>query len=224
MTKHCESVSREDKTETVIARLIANTRRRKRPDNLVEIAYYIRRAEKDLGSLKAVAETIGLSTDQLWQFLSVERLCPEVRKLVEERKIDLVNIVHYMRNFDAEAQQVIAEEVVAGRLSGKDIRVLAPLQKSLPNLSIDELISRVQKSRDVKVYVAYFRVPPGLEDADALERRFGRIVGQSEIVSFTVEDQIGILKLTPSGRKKLQEATKERSVSLRKFVDAIVLE
>jgi len=224
MTEPSESVSRESNRDIAIVRLIANTRKKSRPDNLIQIARLIRWLQKDLGSLKAVAEAIDLSTDQLWQFLSVERLCPEVQKLVEERTIDLVNIVHNMRNFDAKAQQIIAKEVIAGRLSGEDIRVLAPLQKSLPNLSVHELISRVQKSRDVRVYVAYFRVPPGFKDADALERRFAGIVGQPEIMSFTVEVQIGTLKLTPPGRKKLQEAAKERNLSLRKFVDAVVLE
>lgn len=214
----------ETKRESVIARLIANTCRRKRPNNLIEIARDIRWLQDDLGGLKAVSEIIGISTDQLWQFLSVERLCPEVRKLVEERKIDLVNIVHYMRDFDAEAQQIIAREVVAGRLSGEDIRALAPLQKTFPHLTVAQLIERVQESRDVKVYVAYFRLPPGFKDANALERRFEKIVGQTEIVSFSVEDRIGTLKLTPSGRKKFQEAAEERNMSLRKFVDSVVLE
>lgn len=221
--KEC-SKSTNAEVEPIIARLIANTRKRKRPNNLVEIAHDIRQAQNKLGSLEAVAETISLSTDQLWQFLSVEQLCPEVQKLVEERKIDLVNIVHYMRNFDGEAQQVIAREVIAGRLSGEDIRALAPLQKSLPHLSVHGLISRVQKSRDIKVYVAYFRVPVGFRDVNGLRRRFERIVEQSEIVSFTVEGQIATLKLTPSGRKKLRGAARERNMSLRKFVEAVVLE
>lgn len=224
MNECSKSMNGETTRESVIARLIANTCRRKRPNNLVKIARDIRWLQDDLGSLKAISETIGISTDQLWQFLSVERLCPEVRKLVEERKIDLVNTVHYMRDFDAEAQQVIAREVIAGRLSGEDIRVLAPLHKSLPHLTIDQLIERVQKSRDVKVYVAYFRLPRGFKDADVLEKRFEGIVGHTEIVSFTVEDRVVTLKLTSSGRKKLQEAANERNMSLRKFVDAVVLE
>jgi len=128
-----------------------------------------------------------------------------------------------MRDFDAEGQEVIAREVVEGRLSGEDMKVLAPLHRSLPHLSVDQLITRVQKSRDIKVYVAYFRVPRGFKEANALESRFAEIVGQDEIVSLTVEGQIGTLKLTSAGRKKLAEASKECKLSLRKFVDAIVV-
>lgn len=217
-------MNREAKREAVIARLIANTLRKKRPNSLIEIARDIRWLQNDLGSLKAVSETIGISTDMLGQFLSVERLSPEVRKLVEERKIDLVNVVHYMRDFEPEAQQVIAKEVIADRLSTNDIRVLAPLRKSLPHLTVDQLISRVQKSKNIKVYVAYFRIPPGFENTDASKRRFEKIVGKNEIVSFTVKDLVGTLELTSFGQKKLRGAAKERNLSLRKFVDRIVLE
>ena len=38
------------------ARLMANIHRKKRPDNLVKIAGYIRRLESDVGSLEAVSE------------------------------------------------------------------------------------------------------------------------------------------------------------------------
>ncbi|MBM3241381.1 hypothetical protein FJZ31_34300 [Candidatus Poribacteria bacterium] len=217
-------MNREEMREIVIARLIANTCRKKRPNSLIEIARDIRWLENDLGSLKAVSETIGISTDMLGQFLSVERLSPEVQNLVAERKIDLVNIVHYMRNFDSEAQQVIAREVIEGRLSGEDIRALAPLQKSLPHLTIEQLISRIQKSRDVKVYVAYFRVPPEFKNSNELKGKFEKIVGETEIVSFTVKDYVGTLELTSAGLKKLREAAKKRNLSLRKFVDMIVSE
>lgn len=215
-------MNREYKREIVIARLIANTHRTKRPNNLIEIAHDIRWLQNDLGSLKAVSETIGISTDMLRQFLSVERLCPEVHKLVKERKIDLVNIVHYMRSFSPKAQQVIAREVIAGRLSPNDIRVLAPLQKSLPHFTINQLISRVQKSRNIKVYIAYFRIPLGFKNTNVLKRRFEKIVGKTEIVSFTIKDQVGTLELTLVGQKKLREAAKKRNLSLRKFVDMVV--
>ena len=217
-------MNREVKREAVIARLIANTRRKKRPNNLIEIARDIRWLQNDLGSLKDVSVTIGISTDMLRQFFSVERLCPEVQKLVEERNIDLVNIVHYMRNFEPEAQQVIAREIIEGRLSGEDIRVLAPLQKSLPHLTVEQLISCVQESRNIKVYIAYFRIPLGFKNTDELKRRFEKIVGETEIVSFTVKDQVGTLELTPAGLRKLREAAKEHNLSLRKFVDMTVLE
>lgn len=209
--------------ETAV-RLIANTRRKKRPDSIVEIAGYIRELESDVGSLKAVSEIPGIdiSAHMLRQFLSVEWLCPEVKKLVAERKIDLINVVHYMRDFDPEAQKTIAEEVIVGRLSANDVRVLAPLSKSLSGLTMDQLILKVRESKNIKIYVAYFSVPPELKDDEALRRRFEDIVGESEVKSLTVEDHIGTLELTTVGQKKLREAAKEHKLSLRKFVDTVV--
>lgn len=216
---NCSNIKRE----TVIARLIANTRRRKRHNNLVQIARDVRWLENDLGGLKAVSETIGLSLDMLQQFLSVERLCPELRKLVEERKIDLINVVHYMRNFDSAAQQAIAGEVIAGRLSAEDIRVLAPLRGNLTNTNIHQLISRVQKSRNIKVYVAYFRVPKGFADVGSLKKRLEKIVGKTELVSLELTNSTGVLELTWMGQRKLRQAAKKRRLSLRKFVAMIVV-
>ena len=216
---NCSNIKRE----TIIARLIANTRRRKRHNNLVQIARDVRWLENDLGSLKAVSETIGLSLDMLQQFLSVERLCPELRKLVEERKIDLINVVHYMRNFDSVAQQAIAGEVIAGRLSAEDIRVLAPLRGNRTNTNIHQLISRVQKSRNIKVYVAYFRVPERFDDVGSLRKRFEKIVGKTELVSLELTDNVGILELTGMGQRKLREEAKRYNLSLRRFVDKVVV-
>lgn len=217
-------MNRANKRDPIIARLISNTRRKKRPDNLLDIARDIRWLEDDFGSLTAVSKAIGISTDMLRQFLSVEQLCPEVQKVFGERKIDLINIAHYMSNFDPVAQKVIANEVINGRLSAADIRVLAPIRKSLPHLNIHELIARVQNSRDMKTYVAYFRIPLGFGAISELKIRFEEIVGESEIVSFTMQDQVCILELTYLGQKKLKEAAKEHNLSLRKFVDKLVLE
>jgi predicted HTH domain antitoxin len=216
-------MNKEKKQETVIARLIANTLTRKRPDNLTRIARDIRWLENDLDSLGAVSEIANISIEMLNRFLKVEKLCPKVQALVEAREIDSVETVNQMRKFDDKAQIAIAKEVITGQLSGKDIRVLAPLKNSLPHLTIDELISRVQKSRNIKVYVAYFRVPPGLKDANALKKRFEKIVGKTEIISLAVKDSIATLELTLLGQKKLRKAAKKCDLSLRKYVDIILL-
>lgn len=156
------------------------------------------------------------------RFLSVEQLCPEVQKLVEERKIDLINVVHYMRNFRPEAQKMIARKVTAGELSANDVRVLAPLHNSLPGLSIHQLISRVQKSKNIRVYVAYFRIPLGFKDIENLKRRFEKTAGKNNILSFSIKDSVGTLELNSLGQKKLRETAKEHNLNLRKFVDLIV--
>lgn len=208
----------------VIARLIANTRRKKRYDNLVEIARQIRWLEDDLGGLTEVSKAIGISTDQIRQFLSVEKLSPKVRRMVEERKIDLINTVHYMRKFDHKAQEEIASEVIRGGLTAGDIRVLAPLRNNPGYNDVRDLISRVRSTKNVKLYVLYFRVPKGLNDSEKLEDVFEDIVGEHGMSSFKIEGQTGILEVTAAGKAKLLEESKKRNVSLRAFIDNIVIE
>jgi uncharacterized protein (UPF0335 family) len=215
-------MEREYNRENVTARLIANTRRKKRYDDLVEIARQIRWLEKDLGSLKEVSKTIGISRDQLHQFLSVEKLSPEVKKLVEDRKIDLINTVHYMRNFDHKAQKEIADAVVNKGLTAGDIRVLAPLGRDTDYQNVQDLISRVRGAKNVKLYVLYFHVPRALQDGMELEGMFKSIVGESEVHSLTTEGSTGILEITERGRAKLREEARKQNLSLRAFVGKIV--
>jgi hypothetical protein len=171
-----------------------------------------------------VSKAVGVSTDQLRQFLSVEKLSPEVQRLVEDRKIDLINIVHYMRNFDYEDQNKIANEVMNRRLTAGDIRVIAPLRQSPGYNDVGDLISRVRGTKNMKVYVLYFRVPKGLDDSGKLEETFENIVGENEVRSFKMEGDTGILELTDTGKIRLREQVKKSNLSLRRFVDKIVKE
>jgi hypothetical protein len=213
-----------DNRESIIARLISNTKRKKRHDNLVEIARQLRWLEKDLGGMNFVSKMIGISLDQIHSFLSVEKLDPEVRKLVETRQIDLINITHYMRNFDAEAQRKIAYEVTNGRLNASDIRVLAPLRINLKSTSIDQLIMRVQNARNKKVFVIYFRTPESLDNKDKLREKFENIIGISHLVSFEIKDSIGIMEISQNGKTKLMAQAKKTKLSLRDYVNRVIKE
>jgi len=208
--------------EIVIARLIANTIRKKRPDNLIQVAKDILWLSNYEGNLKKVSKLIGISTEMLRKFLSVKFLSPEVKRLVEHRKIDSVTIVHLMKNFDEYSQKIIAKEVMDGRLTVDDMKVLVPLKKNLKDLKINQLISRLYESKDQKIYVIYFEVPSILAHFNTLENRFKKIIRESEIASFYVKDKVGTLELTSAGLKELRKASKENNVSLRKFVDTIV--
>lgn len=210
--------------DEVIARLIVNTRRKKRVDNLFEIAKQIRFLEKELGSLKEVSKTIGISTDQIRQFLSVERMSPKVQNLVKKRKIDLINIVHYMKNFNYDDQNKIAEKLMNGTLTARDIRVIAPL-RLIPEFSnIDHTISRVSNSKNIKIYVIYFRCPSENEKFFTIENRFYELLGLENIFSIKKEGATGILEITTKGKKKLQEAAKKMGLTLRQYIASIIKE
>lgn len=215
-------IENERTLEKVIARVLSNTLRQKRPNNLIEVANDIELLKNEMGSLEAVSNVVGISTDMLRQFLSVKQLSHEVRKLIEERKIDSVTVAHKIRNFTEEEQKTIANEVIEGRLNSGDIRALVALKNKLSNLNIDQLISRVVNSKDIKVYVARFRIPEEKKVGTELRKRFENAVGKDEIVSFIIENHIGNLQLTRVGFQKLRETAKQNNLSLRQFVDKLI--
>lgn len=213
---------KEKQEERIIGRVLANTLAQKRPSNLIEIANDIEFLKNKMGSLESVSRVVGISSDMLRQFLCVNQLSPEVRKLVKDRKIDSVTIIHKMRRFNENEQKIISDEVISGRLTSGDVRALAALKNKLPELTIHELISRLLSSKDIRLYVVRFQIPQELKEMRALKESFEGIVGKDQIISFDVEEGIGSLELTKVGLKKLREAAKQRNLTLRKFVELIV--
>ncbi len=212
-----------DKEDITIVRLIANTKTRKRPDNIEDIAKDIEWLINELGSIKVVSNIIGISTEMLNKFLAVNKLSKEVRNLVKERKIDSVAIVHLIKKFNNKSQLIIAKEVVNGRLNSEDVKVLVPISNKLQEKNINEIIERVVKSKNQKVYIAYFMIPYEFIDNKILEKKFEKIVGKEGLLSLKINDNIGSLELTHSGQKKLRNEAKTANKSLKKFVDGIIV-
>lgn len=212
----------QKKREQIIARLIANTHRRKRTRNLFDIARDIKTLENDFGNLKEVTKILNISSEMLRKILSVLQLAPNVQKLFKSRRIDVVNVAYFMKDFSSKDQKIIADSIIADRLTGDDLKVLAPLHRAQPNLSIKQLISRIIDSKDTKIYVAYFLIPENLHGAKKIPRQLKQILPAKEIVSLKIEKGYGILKLTPIGYKQLRKNAKDNNVSLRKYIDNIL--
>jgi len=207
--------------ERTIARLILNTKRRNRIDNLVEIARQIRWLEKDLGGLKEVSKRIGISLDQIRQFLSIEKMCADVKRLVEERKIDMINSIHYMRSFNSEDQKAVADSLVHGDITSIDVRVLAPLRKQNPTLPIGELIDRVRNSKNVRVYIAYFPVSKE-NPLEQIRHRVISEIGSENVLSVSKEKDLGRLELSRVGKGILLEKAKGRNTTLKQYLTSLI--
>src|ERR1019366_10183070 len=73
--------------DDALAALLASTRRAKRSLNLVEVSEKLRAAVQFLGSLRAVADALGLSDETVRQFSRIEKLSPGVKKLISSGQI-----------------------------------------------------------------------------------------------------------------------------------------
>lgn len=210
--------------EEIIARLLGNTRRRNRPNNIVKIAGDIRLLENDLGSLKEISGALGITTQMLRRFLSVEKLDLEVKNMVRRREIDSVAIIDILRRFEPESQRAIAKEIILGHLDVDNMKVLSALCMAPSNKTIEDLISSVRDSENKKVYVIKFKISKDSESIERIRKRFQKIVDAENMISFTISKALGTLELTNLGRKKMIEAAKTEGLSLRRLVANIIKE
>ncbi|MDI6787930.1 MAG: hypothetical protein QME51_06125 [Planctomycetota bacterium] len=77
-----------------LAILFANTERKNRTADLVSIAKSCEYLKRRYGSIKAVADKIGLHPEMIREFLSVLSLHPKARQLVRNRIIDKLDTVY----------------------------------------------------------------------------------------------------------------------------------
>ena len=215
-------MEQDKKLKKALALIIVCTRRIKRPKDIVTLARSISYAEKRIGDLEAVAEVVGLSVRQLKDFQTVQKLCAEVKILVKNRVIDSVDVVKNISKLPPKKQKTLATHFADGKVTSKDVRIITTFAQKFPGKSIEKVITDYQKSKDIRVYVAQFRLPPHFNNQIGLCKKFEEIVGQREIMKWHLKGRIVVLELTVLGHKKLREAVRKQRSTLRKFVTSIV--
>jgi hypothetical protein len=216
------STTEQSRLDDALAALLASTRRAKRSLDLVALGRKLDTAIQLLGSLRAVADALGLSDETVRQFSRVHKLSPEVKKLVAAGKITGMDLADRLSRFPATDQYPIASGVVSGSLDAHDVRALLSLRKMDPRPSIQQLIRRIRKSRNIKEYVAEF-IPPGSEaDSSELMNRISRAIDRRDIRGVEMEDGIGRLILTVDGKSTLESAAREGGVSKREMLQYLV--
>ncbi len=213
---------KEMTVEKAVATLIGSTRRKNRPNSIAEIAEIIEFLRVRLGSYKAVGEAVGLSTEMLREFRSVERLSPYVKGLVAERVVDSVDLVYRISKLDAKGQRAVVQQYLESNVTGDDARAIKSY-KQAGRRSTSEAIKKIRSSRDIRHYVLEFPLPKGGTKGKVREC-FAQVVGKSEIVSVQTENKTARLSLSQKGQKKLRTAAKKAGKSLRTYVTNLLKE
>jgi hypothetical protein len=198
-----------------ISELIGCTRRKRRPKSIVEIADIIEFLRAKLGTYRAVADRVDLSTEMLREFRAVKLLAPEMHRLVAERTIDSVDLVYRISKSKPATQKAIVRKVLQDALTGNDVRVVK--SSSTGQMSEQKALLRTIESRDIKTYLIRFQMPKR-KSASEVQRDFSRIVGANQIVSLKIEKGVATLGLSYRGQKRLREAAKQEKEPLREFV------
>ena len=212
----------ERQLNDAVAALIASTKRKNRNLTPLQVADKIEVAYQGIGSLKQVADAIGLSYEMLRQIYSVKKCTPDVKQLVRQGKLASFDILYRLSKLPERDQLPVAKAVVAGDLSSDDVRGIVSLRKDFPSFAPSKIIERIRASRNIKEYIAYFEMPDRKMAVGSLRRRFEDVVGKDGVRSLKVEGQLGTLRLNGAGRKRLQAAAGKANLTKRKFLDRLI--
>ncbi len=122
--------------ETALSILFANTKRKKRNEDLITIAKCCDYLSELYGSQKVVADRIGLSTEMIREFLVALNLPIKIQKMISDRVIDSIDIVKEISSLKDPSKQIAAAEAFANTTS-KDVRDIKRIFKDA-NISIED--------------------------------------------------------------------------------------
>lgn len=142
--------------EAALAIVFANTRRKKRPYNLITVAKAFEYLVNLYGSRNAVAKTVGLSTEMVREFLTLLKLPKEVRDLFKSRKIDNLDLARELAVLGDKRKQVAASKMI-GNLPTKDIRDIKKLIRKarLPIMESKEIVLE-SKPKGLNIFIVDF--------------------------------------------------------------------
>lgn len=119
-----------------VALVIANTRRKIRPNNIIEVAETLERLVTHYGSMDEVGRRVDLSGEMIREFLTALKLPQEVKELIAERKIDKIDVIRKIAALEDASQQITAAKALAN-LTSDEVRDILRLVKTT-GVSIDE--------------------------------------------------------------------------------------
>lgn len=208
--------------EETIGRIIANTRRQKRQSDLIVVSADVKMLCDAVGSIEAAAHAVMLSTSMITQFLSIEKLSSEVKRFFKSRLIDSVSIGFYLSKFNPNDQIILAKLVIDNRVNSSELRLLLPLRKQHPTLSISELVDKLQSSQNKKVSVIRFELEDSVEPIEKIRNRLLNLISITDLVSVEQRSSQGEIKVLKSGEDKLRSIAKNKRISFQQLIYELI--
>jgi hypothetical protein len=207
--------------DNALGALIASTKRRSRSLDLVQIAEELRTAIECFGSIEAVAEKIGLSRSMLRRFQYVERLTKPLQSLVKARKIDSIDAVAELSSLTEADQNKLAQVLEKAGFSTEDIRGFVRFSNKHPEMSFEEILSRVQGSKTRHLYIYEFVARDNMREPGKVGQNVAKLLNSEEFDSVDTSSVVGRLKVSKAGRKRITEEAKTRKLSISNFVQQL---
>lgn len=213
---------KQDEINKIIARLILSTRRKSRNFSIYEIASDILYLKNSFGNVNEVANLVGVSSGMLNQFLSVFNLPEFVLKMVKERRIDSVSIVHYLSKFKDADIISLSQLLISKELSSQDLRILLPFRKEHPNEDILDLVKKINSSKNVKVSVIRIDKSDTEKSIIELTQVFENEVGRENLYAIEEKNNFLDIKLLKRGESILRQKAKLKKKSLLEFITILI--
>jgi len=230
-------ISCEELTEEKALAIVAfNLKRKKRDVDMLTIQEAIDYLRKLYGSLRQVEKRAGVSYEMLREFLLIKRL-PEIKHLIKTRKIDSVEIVEEISKLkEVNKRKELAENIVKLKLTTKDVRDIVQYINANPEISIEDCIQRVLKSKSI--VEKRFMVVMELKEStlDMLKREAEKLSVSIEdlaksifenlkikdLKSCDIRDKLIAITVLKSGLKDLKARAKDLKVSLEELGETVI--
>jgi len=131
--------------EKALTTLIIDLKKRKVIDNPFRDAECCKYLKGVYGSYKAVAEKLVISSEMIRQFAKIASLPNDVRQLLNDKGIDILYRISLLKS--DEEKVLLAKNVIDKKLTSKDVRDVIYLRKKRPELTIEECIEQVIRTK-----------------------------------------------------------------------------
>jgi hypothetical protein len=210
---------REETLNENLARIVANTRRKKRLVSIPDLAGYIAAAADELGGLPILGERVILSPTMLRQFLAVRDLDPLVKERFESRELDSVDLCAQLATLSSKDQIFLAEKAAVGSIQTKDVRDFRELRHLDKDSPANELLEKILHSKPARQFIAEFVLRGG--SIDEVRDRFANHVKPINIIQLSATGSIARLTLTEEGRNKLRDLSVASGVNLEQGIQMV---
>lgn len=207
-------------TNEHLARILGNTRRKKRMISIPKIAESIEYMAQELGGVGPLSEQVTLSDTMLRQFLSVKELHPKVREMFDNRTLDSVDLCSQLATLQSSDQIVLAESVASGALQTKDVRDYRELRRFNADLSAEEIIEKVVSAKPKVEFVAQFVLRSG-DTLKKLGERFTNYLDPDDILRLEADGSIVSLALSKNGRDCLRDLGHSAGFNIEQAVQMV---
>jgi hypothetical protein len=217
------STSDHDSTRQALATLISSTRNKRRPVPITEVARSLSIAVASIGSVKAVADRVGVSAKMLGQFAAVNKLTKKVKTLFEKRLLDSVDAVAHLAMLSSRDQEAVAQALAMKALDTKDVRAVVELRRVRKTDAIGRVIERVRTTKTQRHFVIEF-IARGRRNPKEMARKLKKYLSPSEIIRLELDGPFGRLVVSEAGKKKLHNAATILRVPFKSVVQRALSE